>query len=324
MSTNAADHASATDLATAHAQAVEWFRGWLGQLAQRTQHEYRRDLRSFAEFVGSAETVEVFAAQFVSSTYAQATEAVTRYKVYMIDAELTPSTINRRLSAIRSLTKHAHRGAVSDWSITVKGLTAANYRDTRGPGIDGVRAMLATIETAKPKGQRDYLAMRFLFDLGLRRAELLAIDLADVDLDTCRVMIIGKGKREAEPLTMTPALCRAAAEWIDTRGTEPGPLFTSFNRNGIGDGRLTGRALARIINKLGVAAGIGNVSPHGLRHTAITAVLDGTNGNVRQARAFSRHASLETLRAYDDNRTDLGGEAAALISAAIDTPQLPL
>ena len=63
---------------------------------------------------------------------------------------------------------------------------------------------------------------------------------------------------------------------------------------------------------LGLAVGL-VARPHGLRHAAITAALDATNGNTRAVQKFSRHRKLETLSLYDDSRTDLGGQVAALI-----------
>jgi len=55
------------------------------------------------------------------------------------------------------------------------------------------------------------------------------------------------------------------------------------------------------------------IRPHGLRHAAITAALDEINGNVRAAREFSGHASVEVLLRYDDNRKDVGGEVASKV-----------
>ena len=61
----------------------------------------------------------------------------------------------------------------------------------------------------------------------------------------------------------------------------------------------------------------GTVRPHGLRHTAITAALDVANGDVRAAAKFSRHAKLETVMVYDDNRADLGGQLAAKVARRV-------
>jgi integrase/recombinase XerC len=67
-----------------------------------------------------------------------------------------------------------------------------------------------------------------------------------------------------------------------------------------------------MVSKLGGAVGL-VTRPHGLRHAAITAALDKTNGNTRMVQRFSRHKKLETLGLYDDNRQDLGGEVARLV-----------
>ena len=58
-------------------------------------------------------------------------------------------------------------------------------------------------------------------------------------------------------------------------------------------------------------------TPHGLRHTAITAALDVSGGDVRAAARFSRHADGRTLQRYDDNRTDLGGELARRVAELV-------
>jgi integrase/recombinase XerC len=54
-----------------------------------------------------------------------------------------------------------------------------------------------------------------------------------------------------------------------------------------------------------------------LRHTAITAALDAFNGDYRKTRAFSRHASLDTVRRYDDNRADHAGQVAQALDAIL-------
>jgi integrase/recombinase XerC len=57
----------------------------------------------------------------------------------------------------------------------------------------------------------------------------------------------------------------------------------------------------------------GHVRPHGLRHTAITALLD-SGASLREAQRFSRHADPRTLMRYDDNRSDIAGEMARRVS----------
>ena len=99
------------------------------------------------------------------------------------------------------------------------------------------------------------------------------------------------------------------------RGSEPGPLFHELAHNGKG-GRLTGNGLYRVVRDLGLAAGL-TVRPHGLRHAAITALLEANAGDVRKTQRFSRHRDVRVLERYDDNREDLAGEGAALVAGLV-------
>ena len=76
--------------------------------------------------------------------------------------------------------------------------------------------------------------------------------------------------------------------------------------------RLSGDGIHDILETMGDKLGA-TIRPHGLRHAAITAALDDTNGNVREVRDFSGHAGIEVLMKYDDNRKDKGGEVASKV-----------
>jgi len=79
-------------------------------------------------------------------------------------------------------------------------------------------------------------------------------------------------------------------------------LFTSLDFAKSGH-RLTGDNLRKIVARLCQKTGIKKpMSPHHIRHSAITAALDATDGNVRKVQKLSRHRQLDTLMIYDDNR----------------------
>lgn len=296
--------------------ADELHRAWLAGRSPATVHAYRADLASFGRWlgVGPAVAVEVV----LGAGSAGAARLAHGWRVHMLDAGLAPATINRRLSALRSLVELAGRLGVVDWSLRVEGVRSRPYRDTSGPGLAGVRAMVATLDElgADRRAVRDAALIRLLFDRGLRRGEVVALDLDDFDSARESVRVTGKGHREASWLTVGPAACRAVSAWVAVRGDQPGPLFVSLHRHG--GGRLTGRSVARIVAAVGADAGLGHVRPHGLRHTAITAVLDLSHGDVRRARDFSRHADIRTLTTYDDNRQDFGGELARQLGDELD------
>ena len=83
------------------------------------------------------------------------------------------------------------------------------------------------------------------------------------------------------------------------------PLFTVIAYNGNGK-RLTGEAIRRLVSSLCKQVGIAKqMSPHRIRHSSITTVLDKNNGNYRATQRFSRHAKPDTVMKYDDNRSKL-------------------
>ena len=299
-------------LAFRRSSLVEAF---LAGRSPRTMAAYRQDLASFARFVG-AESVDEAALLLLVNGRGSANETAHAYRADLLDRKLSPATVNRRLAALRSLVKLARLIGAADFSLDVASVKSESYRDTRGPGLVGVRSMLENLtRKTSPKSLRDAALVHLLFDLGLRRGEAVALDLEDVDLQAGTVSILGKGRTEKEALTL-PETTRAALEaWTAARGGAPGPLFVNMDRARKGD-RLTGRSVARLVGSLGEAVGL-TVRPHGLRHAAVTAALDLTGGDVRKVQRFSRHRDLRTLTRYDDNRLDLGGDVARLVAAGV-------
>jgi integrase/recombinase XerC len=282
-----------------------------------TLRAYAGDLEDFSGFLG-AEDVNSGAKLLLSAGPGEANALALSYRTDMIKRSLTPSTVNRRLAALRSLVTLARVLGMVVWRLEVSNLKSVPYRDTSGPGQAGVGRMMAIArEDGNPqKARRDYCVIRMLYDLGLRRGELVALDLDDIDAEKRTVAICGKGRSEKERLTVPLQTLEALQNWLEVRGDEPGPLFTNFDRAGKGY-RLTGAGVYAIVQSIGRKAGLRAVRPHGLRHCAVTTALDVTGGNVRAVQRFSRHRNLETLMVYDDNRRDMAGEVAALVAAGV-------
>ncbi len=281
---------------------------------KRTQTAYSRDLEDFRAHAAQ-ETVSDLAGWLLSLPHGEANGAVLDYRASMVDRGLGSATINRRLASVRSMVKLANVLGMVPWKLEVANVKGQSYRDTRGPGKAGFNGVLTLMEGRRDaKGLRDLAAVRLLHDLGLRRGEVVSLDLEHVDLDLGTVSVLGKGRTEREAITLPDQTQAALAEWLQARGEWPGPLFTSFDNAGKGDGRLTGAGLYAVVRRLGDLAGI-KLRPHGLRHLAITSALDLTEGNTRAVQRFSRHRDIRTLQIYDDNRTDLGGEVAKMVAA---------
>jgi integrase/recombinase XerC len=289
---------------------------FLSGRSERTLRAYRADLSDFARFAGVEDDADAAAARLMGGTHGEANAVALAYRAHLLERGLAPATVNRRLAALRSLVKLARTLGLVPWTLEVQSVPHEAYRDTRGPGHGGYLRLLDTLDAKLgAKAKRDRAAVRLLYDLALRRAEVVALDVEDFDRAGPCLWVMRKGKREKKRRTLPASTAAALVEWLDTRGTEPGPLFTNFDQAGKGSGRLSGTSLYRIVRDLGEEAGIGPVRPHGLRHAAITTALERMNGNVDAVRDFSGHADPRTVMLYNDNRTDRAGEVAALVAA---------
>jgi integrase/recombinase XerC len=282
-------------------------------LGTNTLRTYRQGLADFASFVGAADT-EQAAGVLLGGGQGEANHLALAYRANLVSRDLSANTVNGRLAALRSLTKLARMIGLIGWAIDVRGVKARAYRDTRGPGVDGYKRLLAHLEERDDaKAKRDRAIVRLLFERALRREEVASLDLEHVDILAGTISVLGKGHTDRETLTLAAPTCRALADWIAARGPEPGPLFRNFDRARKGDGRLTGAGIWAIVVALGEATGQ-RVRPHGLRHAAVTEALNATNGDIRRVREFSRHATVDTVLVYDDNRRDFGGDVSRLIA----------
>lgn len=285
-----------------------------------TRRAYRGDLVAFFEGEPSPEVVRDF---LTSKTPAIALK-LHRWKAAMLAAGLAEATVNRRLSAVRSLLKLGHRLGLTDTD--GRGLVEAErvvgYRDTRGILLTQMRRLLANTARDGEKGARDAVLLRLLLENGLRRAEVCALDVGDFHFAERRLFIVGKGRgTQREPVTVSRALADALARYLMHRGAPAGdvPLFTNMDRNPARRGRrLTTQGLYGMVGRAGVAIGEEGLTPHKLRHSCITAALDATGGDVRKVQRLSRHAKLETLMRYDDARRDDAGEVVAKLSALLE------
>jgi integrase/recombinase XerC len=276
--------------------------------SSQTLRAYRTDLADFTAFTAAGAIAEA-AAQLLTHGHGSANETALRFRNELLARGLAPATINRRLAALRSLVKLARTLGLVPWILEVEGVRAESYRDTRGPGHAGFRKLLGALAGRRDtKALRDRALLRLLYDLGLRRAEVVGLDVADLDLADGTVAVLGKGRTQKVKLTLPEATNRALAAWLAVRGVPSGPLFTTLDRASRGR-RLSGMGLYLVVRHMGERAGV-RVRPHGLRHAAITRALDLTGGDLRSVQRFSRHKDVRLLQRYDDNRQDLGGAVA--------------
>src|SRR5262245_42731957 len=113
-------------------------------LAGRSPHTlraYAADLEEFAAFLAVPGAGGALS-RLTGLPAGEGNGVLLAYRAHMIDAGLTPATINRRLAAIRSALKLARTLGLTSWVPEIRGLKVEAYRDTTGPGLAGTRAML--------------------------------------------------------------------------------------------------------------------------------------------------------------------------------------
>lgn len=281
-----------------------------------TIRAYRQDMGEFARWIGTDERSAI--QEMIASPTGMAHLRVMQWRADMLAAELSPATINRRLSALKSVLKIARTLGLIDWQLEVKGVKSQAYRDTRGPSLSDTEAILA--EVRKQDGAmsaRNEAMVRLMYDLGLRRGEVSKLDVADVDFDGRRVWVLGKGKTEKEAITLPNPTFVALWRWMEYRGHDTqGPVFVSIDRHGKFHGRLAGGGIWHIVITLAKEAGV-KAKPHGFRHASITVGVDKCNGDYRAVLKHSRHAKIETILRYDDNREDKAGQVSAMIAGTL-------
>jgi integrase/recombinase XerC len=304
-----------TNTAVAITSKADALGTFLGGRKPTTVRAYRADMEDFAAFLGM--TPREAAETLFASGPGNANLTVLNYRTHLQTRGLQPTTVNRRLATLRSLTRFARMTGMIEWKVEVPSLKTTAYRDTSGPGSSAYRNMLAeTQKKTTKKAVRDRAILRLLHDLGLRRGELVALDMADVVLDAGTVMVLGKGKLQRQRLSLPTPTSAALQAWVDVRGSDPGPLFSNCDRAGQGRGRLTGTAVYKIVQALGTKAGV-KTSPHGLRHLAVTEAARAAQKaglDVTEVLDFSRHADLKTLQIYIDRDSNTQGKIAAMIA----------
>ena len=292
---------------------------FLSGRSECTRRAYSQDLEDFGRFLGVNRVSEA-ATMLLSRGHGNANALALAWKASLQERRLQAATINRRLAALRSLVQLARTLGIVAWTLEVRNVRAESYRDTRGPGRHGVRLLLDEIERRRDKkALRDRAALRLLYDLGLRRSEVVGLDVDDLDLDTGTVAVLGKGRTQKTNLTLPGPTKEAIQQWLEARGTEPGPLFTNLDRARKGY-RLTGTSLYRIVRRLGEQVGL-KVRPHGLRHTAITEackLAQAKGMGLEEVLDFSRHRDVKVLMVYRDRERDVQGQLATLVAAGVE------
>ncbi len=285
-----------------------------------TQKAYEIDLRDFFGFYGM-ELNQVSVQQFLVLERSKAVQLVLKFRRYLItQRKLKPASMNRKINAIKALAKYAYDVGVCQWKLDVDALKQGKvevYRDTRGVPPEDIQKILSYPDRSTMLGKRDYAMLQLLWGNGLRRAEVINLNIHDVDLGDRSLWVKGKGNSDTLQIKMNNSTVEAVDEWLISRlsyySSGDDSLFISLSNINRGK-RLCAQTLYNLVNEISKAVNITKkMSPHRVRHSAITTVLERNQGNIRKAQSFSRHADPKTLIIYDDNLNAAQSEMSELL-----------
>jgi integrase len=233
-------------------------------------------------------------------------------------ARYAPATANKMLSALRGVLRECWRlGLMSAEDFQraidlkpVHGETLPAGRELSAGELSAL--MQACMKDGSPAGARDAALIALLYAVGLRRAEIVALDLSDFDPKTGKLIVRGKRSKERTAYLNNGGL-DALMDWLHVRGGFDGPLFVPVNRGGrISSGRMSNQAVYNALAKRGAEAGVENFSPHDMRRTFISDLLD-KGADIATVSKMAGHANVQTTARYDRRPEEAKQKAARLL-----------
>lgn len=239
--------------------------------------------------------------------------------VRAILAELyAPATANKMMCALRGTIREAWRlGQMTAEEYrraadlgSVRGETVPAGRELPSGQLDAL--MQACQRDEGPAGPRDAAIIGLMYSAGLRRAEVVALDLSDYEVEQRRLIVRGKGRKERTAYVIEGAAF-ALEDWLAARGASPGPLFWPVNKGGkVVKRRMTTQAVYNVLHKRGGEAGIMASSPHDLRRTFVSNLLD-KGVDISTVAKMAGHASVQTTARYDRRPEEAKRRASELL-----------
>lgn len=243
------------------------------------------------------------AVQFFNTKNVKAWEAVQESDIrallaYRRNLNISPRTINRQLSALRTLFRYLTREGITTDNKAARVVALKTTRALpRALDVDQMSKLLE-IPATNTTAIRDLAIMELLYSAGLRVSEIVSLNVADLDLAQQQTPVVGKGQKSRLALIGKCAV-KALEAWLAVRHTltlkNPSEPALFVNNKG---GRLSTRAIQYTLHKIGVQQGVETrVTPHRLRHSFASHLLESSN-DLRSVQELLGHANLSTTQIY--------------------------
>jgi integrase/recombinase XerD len=240
--------------------------------------------------------------------------------------KFAPATANRMLAALRGVLKSAFKLGLIDSDRMTRACSVEPVRGSRvmkGRALSKgeLLALFENCDASKAGGARNAALLGLLYGGGLRRAEVVTLDISDFDAATGKLVVRGKGNKE-RMAWVTNGSRDALDAWLVFRGNEPGPLFMPVKKGGwIERRRMADGAVAELVRRMAKRSKIATFSPHDMRRTFIGDMLD-AGADIATVQQLAGHASPATTSRYDRRGDRAKKRAAELLHVPfVKTPR---
>jgi len=294
---------------------------YLSSLSEGSRPTMRTALNTMAAMLGVAEHRDPCGSdvRYLDVSWSALRYQHTSAMCAQLQARYAPATATKLLAALRRVLREARRlGQISadDYERATDLGTIRAERQPRGRLVteaEVVALLRICADDSSPAGARDAAIIALLYGTGLRRAEAVALDLADCTLERGTLIVRG-GPRTPSRLVYVPSGTHATMrDWLMVRGAVAGPLFYGVVKGGaLMPRRLAAQAMAVICAHRAAEAGIPSLTPHDLRRTFMSGLLD-AGIPIAVAQHLAGHADQATTVRYDRRDEDAKQRAVRLV-----------
>lgn len=266
-------------------------------VSEHTLRAYVSDLRSFTTYC----QVDELSTENIRSVVTL--RAIRAWLASLVQQGKSRSTISRRTASIRSFTAWAYRRGYLD---SDPGLLVTSARgDQKLPQVQTPSdtaellsyAATRAREENSPAAIRDWAILETIYATGIRVSEVCSLDTTSIDQQGMTLRVIGKGNKE-RVVPFTRACLSALQAWL-SHGRPSLAIPEEGRALFVGDKgrRIDPRVIRAMIHRMCAQAGVRDLAPHALRHTAATHILAG-GADLRAVQEMLGHSSLQTTQRY--------------------------
>lgn len=266
-------------------------------LSEHTIRAYRSDLASCLDFLGSNEAAS---AEDLAQTLS--TRKIRLWLGMSAQEGASRSTLSRKTASLRAFTSWAHERGILPTDPALALATARAVQ--RLPQVlnrnDAERLMEDARSRVEDEGSvalRDWAILETIYATGIRVSELSGLDLTSLERASATLRVLGKGNKE-RVVPLTPIALTAIERWLGQgrpalAHEDSGPALFVGERGK----RIDARIVRSMIHREAARAGVPDLAPHALRHTAATHLLQG-GADLRSVQEILGHSSLRTTQRY--------------------------